>query len=354
MLKWRLGSKEEDYSREGVKKGQIQLWEDGMRAPNTKGAFEWWYFDSVFPNGAAVTFVFLNNVLSDGISSYVDYGVLTPDGKKHEGRVYLKDRESLYSKEKSYIVCGDSWFFSDMKNTMIHLDAGDVVCDLRFDGLTPPYRQHNGMWYFGEKEDLYLGWVCTHPKAAVHGTLYVDGKKYILPEGSGYRDHNWGNYAMYEMLDHWMWFKVQAGNYVLSPSVMVSNENSGFTRIPTLLVLKEGNVVELDITKSTVQVMESTIHTRTGLKVPDKVLFTYENGDDCITVKFERKKDVRIIDQIEWLSEKKKALARKMNVASWYYRFDAATIVDVQLKGAKEHIETIGIYEYTQFGKGIQ
>lgn len=357
-LKWRLGSEERDYAKAGVKKGNIELWEDAARAPMGKGTFEWWYFDSKYPDGTAISFVFytkeLANVYED-IDPYVDVRVTLPDGKEFVGRHFPGEKGFKYSKEKPYMVCGDCWFLSDMKTTMIHLDAEGIICDLRFDGVTPSYRMHNGFWYFDENDKWYLGWINGHPKAMVSGTLICNGQKYVLSDGLGYRDHNWGNYAWSELLSHWIWTKVYAGDYMLAPAVLVSTENTGFTRIPNYQVLKGNDVLFLDfVGNSDVRSIESSIHPKTGLRVPDKVVSTYKNGDDEINITFVRRRDLKIFDNVEVLPEPKKAMARKMGVASWYYRFDASCVVDLRLNGIKEHYEVDGLYEYQQLSKGVE
>ena len=34
------------YQKMGLKKGEVEIWEDGLRTDGSKGSYEWWYFDS--------------------------------------------------------------------------------------------------------------------------------------------------------------------------------------------------------------------------------------------------------------------------------------------------------------------
>lgn len=357
-LKWRHGTEDSDYKKEGiVKGGPVLPWEDGRRADLGPGFFEWWYFDTQFPDGSTVTFVFYTKELANVYEEpapYVHVSVTLPNGKDYEGRCEVGDKGFNYPADKPYMVCGDSWFLSDLKTTMVHLDTGNIVCDLRMEGMTPSYRQHNGFWYLEEDDQWHLGWTNAHPKAKITGTLVVDGKKYSLKDGLGYRDHNWGNFSWKEWLDHWVWSKVYAGDYMFAPAGLVASEPYEFTMLPNFQCLKGNDVFPLDFVGHTeMEILGSSVHKKTQMKVPDKVRFTYKKGDDYVIITYTRKRDLKIHDNVEILPEEAKKMAKLMGMKSFYYRFETDTVVDFKLNGVKEHYDVPGIYEYQQVFKGV-
>ena len=38
------------YEKMGLKKDVVEEWEDGMHTDGSKGTYEWWYFDSHYPD----------------------------------------------------------------------------------------------------------------------------------------------------------------------------------------------------------------------------------------------------------------------------------------------------------------
>ena len=53
-----VGSEPRHYERLGLPNSDIQTWEDGWRTSavaETRGTFEWWYFDVHLDDGSTVT-----------------------------------------------------------------------------------------------------------------------------------------------------------------------------------------------------------------------------------------------------------------------------------------------------------
>ncbi|MBQ8425407.1 MAG: hypothetical protein IJX17_05245, partial [Clostridia bacterium] len=42
----------------GLNKNEVEIWEDGMRTDGSKGTYEWWYFDSHYPDGTILVIFF--------------------------------------------------------------------------------------------------------------------------------------------------------------------------------------------------------------------------------------------------------------------------------------------------------
>src|SRR5437588_10763430 len=69
----------EEYTRLGIKKGEIALWEDGLRTDGGKGTYEWWYFDAHLNGGVKVVIVFYTKSLIDVDKSLAPFVWFTLD-----------------------------------------------------------------------------------------------------------------------------------------------------------------------------------------------------------------------------------------------------------------------------------
>ena len=46
------------YEKLGISRNEIALWEDAMRTDGSRGTYEWWYFDSSYPDGTKLIIFF--------------------------------------------------------------------------------------------------------------------------------------------------------------------------------------------------------------------------------------------------------------------------------------------------------
>ena len=56
------------YEKMGLRRDGVEIWEDGARVDGSKGTYEWWYFDSHYPDGTIlVIFMFSKNPINSSI-----------------------------------------------------------------------------------------------------------------------------------------------------------------------------------------------------------------------------------------------------------------------------------------------
>ena len=63
MAKIRMAIHPDDdahYSSMGLTRGIVEPWEDGMRTDGSRGTYEWWYFDSRYPDGTILVIFFFS------------------------------------------------------------------------------------------------------------------------------------------------------------------------------------------------------------------------------------------------------------------------------------------------------
>ena len=53
------------YEKMGLNKSEVELWEDGSRVNGSKGNYEWWYYDSHYPDGTVLVIFFFSKMPID-------------------------------------------------------------------------------------------------------------------------------------------------------------------------------------------------------------------------------------------------------------------------------------------------
>ena len=91
------------YEKMGLKKGQVEIWEDGMRTDGSKGTYEWWYFDSHYPDGTKLVIFFFSKspIAVDGpVKPMTTMELTLADGTKYSEEVYATIADSYYARER--------------------------------------------------------------------------------------------------------------------------------------------------------------------------------------------------------------------------------------------------------------
>lgn len=76
---------ERHYNELGLKRGIVQPWEDGARVDGSSGTYEWWYYDSHYPDGTIlVIFMYSKNPIGANgpIKTMSTVELTLPDGTK--------------------------------------------------------------------------------------------------------------------------------------------------------------------------------------------------------------------------------------------------------------------------------
>ena len=104
MAKIRMAIHPDDdahYSSMGLTRGIVEPWEDGMRTDGSRGTYEWWYFDSRYPDGTILVIFFFSKSpiqVNGPIKPTATMELTLPDGRKFSEEVYASVEESSYAK----------------------------------------------------------------------------------------------------------------------------------------------------------------------------------------------------------------------------------------------------------------
>jgi len=271
-----LASTDEDYTKLGLKKNQVEAWEDSMRTDGKSGSFEWWYSDFLFDDGTSVVVIFYTKLSFDAygpahptVSINIDY----PNGTKVKD-FYIQgiDTEINASKTVADIHIGKSYLKYKDGNYKLHFEKDDLIFDANMISTLPMTRPKTGFIYFGADKNKYFSWLPAQISSNVQATLTHNGKKNVF-SGLGYHDHNWGNIAMNEIINNWHWGRVKTKDYTIVFFDIIASNDFENSKIPLFLVAKGNNFIKMN---SPIKVQKSNFitHTLTNKKYAKNITVT--------------------------------------------------------------------------------
>lgn len=357
MAKARLMNSPEDYKRFGVSPDHIEVWEDGRRTGPEKGAWEWWYFDSVLDNGINVVIQFFTksggHTNSDKDHPKFKIRVTLPNGKEYKQGPTFSTDECSWSRLQCDVRYGKHYFTGDLKDYAIHVDPiNGLGADLKLHSLSKSYRPGTSYIEFGSP-DKYYTWFCVVPKGELTGTLTIEGKTFQV-HGYGYHDHQWGNVSIVKVWNNWVWARQSFDDYSMLVFDMVSSESTEFTRFPIAFIQdKDGNVVFENTENVQCQVLEEYYDDVSEKIYPKKIHYVFENGGKKADYTLQVGKIIEN-DGKNNLPLAIKLATRAMKMESSYTRYSGTG--SLILTEGDQKVERSGslIYEFMYPGKSYQ
>jgi hypothetical protein len=346
---------DEDYARLGLKRGQIEQWEDGMRTSGGPGSFEWWYFDSHLEDGTSLVITFYTKWLLNPKgpeAPLITVDLDRPGQPEKDLMIHAKTEEFRASKEKCDVQIKDSYFRGDLHTYNIKVIAESVEIEAELVGQVPAWRPGTAYKYFGEHDDHYLAWLPSVPQGKVTVTITEKSSQPRKLNGIGYHDHNWGDIAMYKLLNHWYWGRAQAGPYSIVAVRMYAEKTYDKTELTEFMLARDGKIVADDPSKVTIHLEDTFTDEKSHKPVANRVVYDYKEDDqNGYKVTFQRNKtilDYKFVDQVKGL---KHILVRVANIDGAYLRFSGTVSVE-RYAGGKlvEQASDPGIWELMYFG----
>lgn len=223
---------------------KVQPFEDGLRSQQKSGSYEWWYFDSKYPDGSSLVIIFYTKHVTSfakAFKPYVTLNYIHPNGR--EIRTEVKSKDYDFSTEGCCVRIGDCYVKGDLNHYDIYFKNDEVECALTLDASVPSWRPYSGHIYFGNKD--YFAWLPAVPEGKINGTLTTaDGTTNL--SGTGYHDHNWGNKLMILLMNDWYWGRAKIGDYVVVSSYIYANKKDGYKAVPIFMLAKNGKILTGD------------------------------------------------------------------------------------------------------------
>ncbi|MBE2221273.1 MAG: hypothetical protein IAF02_07020 [Anaerolineae bacterium] len=353
-----MATDDEHYEKIGIQKSQPEAWEDGMRTDGQEGSYEWWYVDSEFEDGTTIVTVFYTK---DGFdvpgpaqpTVYID--ITYPDGTVvHEGFSEEAGNVIDASTEIADVQIGESYLRDIGGAYELKFASGDVVYEAIMETTIPMWRPATGHWFFGDDEENFFAWVVAQPSSNIQATLTVGDTTTELT-GTGYHDHNWGNIGMNEVMNHWYWGRAKVGEYDVITADIISEEAYGYTRVPVIMVAKDGEVIADNQENLVVERADTIQHPETGKFMDNHITYILADDDDTeYRIEYIREEDIVVASLLESLPAGQKFLANLLGANPTYVRILGDVILTVTEGENVTKIEQEGLWEQMFFGNNTE
>ncbi|MBQ7318957.1 MAG: hydroxyneurosporene dehydrogenase [Clostridia bacterium] len=345
------------YAAMRLDRHEVALWEDGSRVDGSKGCYEWWYYDSHYPDGTVLVIFFFSKmpIDVDGPIKPISTMELTlPDGQKYSEEVYATIEESHYAKDQCDVRIGECYCRGDLKHYDVVFKGKTMSARMTLDGTIRAWRSQTGSIFFGDREEHYFAWLPAIPEGVAVADVVYDGGKQLHLEGSGYHDHNWGNVSMLKLMHHWYWGRAKIGNYKVISSWITAEKKYGYKDHDVFMIAKDGEILG-DNSNHTLKFKpeDRYIDAYTGKPVYNKVIYEYttEVGEEYRII-YERSGDINKTRFVDVLPKPLGLLARMIGFDGGYLRFEGtATVERIENGAVIESVSDPAVWELMYFGK---
>ncbi len=347
------GNTASDFERFGLAPDRIAVWEDGARTDNSKGTYEWWYFDAHLDDGAKVVVVFMNKDLSTPnrpLEPLIRLNLDLADGRTYSKTVPFAPEQWSAKSEHADVRIAGNRFTGDLHTYRITVELDDIAVDATLTGTVPAWRPETGYLLFGEDRAKEFAWLPSVPQGDVQVTYRVNGETHTA-SGIGYHDHNWGNASLLEVVHDWYWGRGQVGPYTVIASYITAHERYGYEAFPIFMLAKDGNIIADDATKVRFEAEGVFTDPHTGKPVAGITRYTYDDGDDRFVVTFDRERDLARERMLDGVKGVKRLVALLARFDGAYLRFTGECTVQHFRGGALvEEFAQPAIWELMYFG----
>ncbi|MBR2070874.1 MAG: hydroxyneurosporene dehydrogenase [Clostridia bacterium] len=348
------------YQKMGLTKDVVQIWEDGARVDGKKGSYEWWYYDSHFPDGTIMVIFFYSKspIAVDGpIKPMATIELTLPDGTLYSEEVHATIDQSYYAKDKCHVKVGDCYTIGDLKHYDVVFKGKTISAKLTLDGTIPAWRSQTGSIFFGDKEEHYFAWLPAIPEGVAVADVVYDGGKLLHLEGTGYHDHNWGNISMLKLMHHWYWGRAKIGDYKVISAWITGEKKYGYKDFDVFMLAKGDKIIG-DNSNHTLKFLSTDeyIDDKTGKPVFNKVIYEYttESGE-LYRITYERSGDINRTCFADVLPKPLGFFAKMIGFDGGYLRFEGtASIEKIENGEIVEKFSDPAVWELMYFGKSGQ
>ncbi|WP_288220928.1 hypothetical protein [uncultured Adlercreutzia sp.] len=344
------------YRSLGLKKGVVQLWEDGLRTDPNAESYEWWYFDTHLDDGTAVVIVFYTKPMAKPkgpAAPFATIEITTPEGVKIEDTVRAPMSQCSFSSYQCDVRIGACTFKGDLNHYQIHFQSPRITADVDLTGTVPSWRCQCGPLLFGENEEDVFSWVPAVPEGRAKVDLAVDGRK-SHHEGLAYHDHNWGNVSPLKLMHHWYWGRAKIGPYTVITSWITSEKRYGYKEFDVFMIAKDGKIISGN-ENHTLRFTASDRRIDPVTKKPyhAKLIFDYTDDDGSeYRIAYERERDIAYLKLVDQLPPVTRFGARLVGMDPSYIRFAGTASIRLSKNGQElEYYEAPAIWEAMYFGK---
>ena len=355
----RLQNTEKDYQELKQKKGEVELWEDGLRTTGKFGEYEWWYSDFKLTDGTSLVIIFYTapvTASSFGFMPSISFSYTTKEGKLIAESFNFKKKDAFYDTERCNVKIKDSYIEGDLHTYKIHYESENIKADVKLVNNTTSWRPETGRIKFHKNK--YFAWLPSVPEGNATVDMVINGEEYHLT-GTGYHDHNWGNTAMFWLMHHWYWGRAKIGDYQVITSYITANKKHNYEHFKIFLLSKNGIKLGDNPECVTYEQLEPEFDPVTNKHYHKKLIYSYNDGNINYKITYQMNE---IIEYFTYKNNKENAAATCPEALKWlvalvgldpsYLRFTGTVTIE-QFKNNEviEKITSPAIWEMMYFGK---
>jgi predicted secreted hydrolase len=209
---------------------------------NEEEYYEWWYFDAAFSSGYHAVIVFhYRNLFLQPMQPSIQLFIYLPDGSRKERYALISPEAASANPDYCDVRMGDAWVKETGGRYELYMKIKGIGARLSFTSRTPPWKPGTGFNYKDEAEGLTAGWVVPVPEGHAAGELYL--KEETVPvAGTGYHDHNWGNYHCWKTFQFWYWGRIHHARYAIDYAWVAPRREGAPVHAP-LMIARDGEIV---------------------------------------------------------------------------------------------------------------
>jgi hypothetical protein len=344
-----------DYQRLGIPADHIATWEDGARTDNSKGTYEWWYFDAHLDDGAKLVIVFMNKDITTPnrpLDPLIRLNLDLANGESYSKLVQFAPGQWSAETDHADVRIAGNRFTGDLHSYRITVSLDDITVDATLTGTVAPWRPQTGYLLFGADRTKEFAWLPSVPQGTVRAEYRIDGETHTAT-GIGYHDHNWGNAGLVDVIHDWYWARGTVGPYTVIASYITAHERYDYEAIPVFMLARDGIVLAEDATEVRFEAEGVYTDPLTGKPVASVTRYTYDDrySDERYVVTFRRERDLARERMIDGVKGVKRLLATAARFDGAYLRFTGDCIVQRFLGDTLvEVFDQPAIWELMYFG----
>ena len=303
---------------------EIAEWEDGMRTDGKKGSYEWWYMDGKFEDGTTISVVFftkLSVAINQDLNPIIEVTLSKLDGTTRTISRHYKPEDFQSSGETCNVnIAGNTWIGNLKDYTISFSDKEEnIELKIKMKSISESWRcagSGDGLANFGDT-GRYIGWLIAVPQGTIEAEITENGKTEIK-KGTCYHDHNWGNYPMQDMFNHWYWCRTEIGPYAIISAHLCLTKEYNLTEYDEIMLAKNGKIIMQN--PECQKLWRSTPHPQnlTGKLVSDEIRYEYIEDGNGFQLTLSKKSNIR--DKFMIPDEKAREEASKLGYNMGYHR----------------------------------
>ncbi|MFD1212999.1 hydroxyneurosporene dehydrogenase [Arthrobacter sp. GCM10027362] len=319
----RIAAGNSDYAALGLRPGQVQPFEDGMRTSGRPGTYEWWYFDARLRDGSKLVIAFFTKPLirpRKPLSPAVTVDLELADGRSFHRTGNFPAVSFGAATDGCDVRIGPNTFTGDLHRYRIHVAMDGLEADVLLTGSVPSWRPGTWHYFFGNRDEYYFAWLPAVPEGDAEVSYTVEGVRHVS-SGTGYHDHNWGNRSVAKVFDHWYWGRGSAGGYAVITAALTAARRYGYTPFTTFLLARDGRIVADDRSKVDFTPSGFFHDPGTGKPVAAVTSFDYRDEARRYLVTYTRTGTVLAVKLAGFLPRPARLAARLAGFSGAYLRF---------------------------------